>query len=31
MLRDYRRVRAHRRAYSNSAILATLNGPPHGW
>jgi glycosyltransferase involved in cell wall biosynthesis len=31
MLRDYRLVRAHRRTYSNSAALATLDGPPHGW
>jgi glycosyltransferase involved in cell wall biosynthesis len=31
MLRDYRNVRAHRRAYSKNAILATLKGPPHGW
>lgn len=31
MLRDYRRVRAHRRAYSNNAMLATLSGPPQGW
>jgi glycosyltransferase involved in cell wall biosynthesis len=31
MLRDYRLVRAHRRAYSNSVALASLDGPPHGW
>jgi glycosyltransferase involved in cell wall biosynthesis len=31
MLRDYRAVRAHRRAYSNHASLSTLAGPPHGW
>jgi glycosyltransferase involved in cell wall biosynthesis len=31
VLRDYRDVRAHRRAFNNSAALATLAGPPSGW
>lgn len=31
ILRDYRDVRAHRRAFNNSAALATLAGPSNDW